>query len=102
MELEWDENKRLRLLENPDRKVDLLEAALIFEGKVHTAEDNRKDYGEPRFRSLGEVDGQYFCVVHTPRGEKTRLITAWRVSRDDFARYQISEPCRTAGDEEPE
>lgn len=101
MQFERDEDKRLSLLENPDRMVDLLEAALIFEGKVHTVEDKRKDYGKPRFRSLGEVDGQCFCVVHTSRGNKIRLITAWKVSRDDFARYQISDPRGAEGNEGP-
>ncbi|WP_210405414.1 BrnT family toxin [Rhodophyticola sp. CCM32] len=50
MEFEWDEEKRQATLK--ERGVDLLYAALIFEGKTLTREDNREDYGEVRFASL--------------------------------------------------
>ena len=51
MEFEWDENKRRRILE--ERGVDILYAALIFEGEVLSWVDDRRDYGEERRISLG-------------------------------------------------
>lgn len=65
MEFEWDESKRLRILK--ERRVDILYAALIFEGDVLTRIDDRRDYGEPRFISLGMVEDECFVVVHTQR-----------------------------------
>lgn len=56
MQFEWDEAKRLQILK--DRGVDLLWAALIFEGPTLTKQDTRQDYGEERFVSLGVVEDE--------------------------------------------
>jgi uncharacterized DUF497 family protein len=65
-----------------------MDAALIFEGIVLDAADNRKDYGEPRFRALGRVGDEYFMVAYTWRGEVRRVISAWRVDDDGKRRYE--------------
>jgi uncharacterized protein len=98
-EFEWDEGKRQATLR--DRRVDVLEAALIFEGPVTTIEDKRKDYGERRFRSIGLVGGIRYLVAYTFRAGKIRLITAWKVSEDDLARYQDGVTGGHPGDEGP-
>ena len=46
MEFEWNEEKRAQNYEK--HGVDLLEAALIFEGSTLAREDTRHDYGEKR------------------------------------------------------
>jgi uncharacterized DUF497 family protein len=99
LELEWDENKRRRLLE--ERGLDILYAALIFENAVLTWVDERRDYGERRLVSLGVVGGEAFTVVHTERSGATRLITAWKGGRRDLERYQAGVARRAQGDEEP-
>jgi uncharacterized DUF497 family protein len=99
MRFEWDERKRQEVLRR--RGVDLLDAALIFEGVVLTRVDERKDYGERRLVSLGMADGEPFFVVHVERNGATRLITAWRGGRDDVARYQAGIARRDQGDEGP-
>ena len=86
MIFEWDEKKRQENIES--RGVDLLFAALIFEGRVLTKEDTREDYGETRLISLGLIDDVPYVVVHTERGEKTRLITAWKGGRSDYEKYK--------------
>lgn len=86
MEFEWDEEKRQAVL--IERNVDLLDAALIFEGPVITEPDNRRDYGEPRFVSLGMVEGKAFYVVHTNREGVVRLITAWQGGRNGKRKHQ--------------
>lgn len=86
MQFEWDEGKRAKTLE--DRGVDILYAALIFEGKTLQRVDNREDYGETRFISLGVIDDVPYVVVHTQREEKTRLITAWKGGRKEYERYK--------------
>jgi uncharacterized protein len=97
MLFEWDEAKRSQVL--AERKVDLLHAALIFEGAVFTAPDERLDYGEVRFRSVGLVDGECFVVVHTERDGVIRLITAWKGGRRERERYQAGLARRDQSDE---
>lgn len=86
MNLEWDEEKRQEVLKT--RGVDMLYAALIFEGDTLIREDDREDYGETRFASLGLVDGVPYTVIHTERGENIRLITAWKGGRIDYEKYK--------------
>lgn len=88
MDFEWDERKRQTVFE--ERGVDILYAALIFEGHVLTRKDERHDYGEPRLISVGLVDGECFLVVHAERDGRTRLITAWKGGRNDRKRYEAS------------
>ncbi|WP_394017788.1 BrnT family toxin [Xanthobacter pseudotagetidis] len=38
----------------------------------------RRDYGEDRYIAIGEAGGEHFVVAFTRRGEKVRLITAWK------------------------
>lgn len=88
MKLVWNEDKRQLTIE--ERGVDFLYAALIFEGETLTREDNRENYGEVRFVSLGLVDDVPYVVVYTERDGETRLITAWKGGRKDYEKYKIS------------
>jgi uncharacterized protein len=83
----WDESKRQ---ENWDlRKVDLLEAALIFEDpEVIESIDPRNDYGAERIQSLGQVDGAIYLVVYTWHGQTRHLITAWKVGESGRRRSE--------------
>lgn len=86
LDLEWDEQKRQDVIGK--RGVDILEAALIFEGPVLTRIDDREDYGEVRLISLGLVDGEPYIVVHTERDGLTRLITAWKGGKRERDIYE--------------
>lgn len=86
LELEWDETKREEVL--AERGVDILTAVLIFERPVLTRRDDRKDYGEDRFLSLGLVGDVPYTVAWTLRGERRRIITAWQGGRKDHATYE--------------
>lgn len=90
MKFEWNEEKREQNLEK--HGVDFLYAALIFEGETLTREDNREDYGEVRFASLGLVDGVPYTVIHTNRGDNIRLISAWKGGRKDYEKHKNSFP----------
>ena len=83
---EWDEDKRRRNIE--EHGVDFRLAALIFSNPVLEARDERDDYGETRYRALGQVEDEYFLVVFTWRGEMRRIISAWKVGDDGKRRYQ--------------
>lgn len=86
MDVEWDEAKRLRNLE--DHGVDFMDAALIFLDAVVEAEDKRTAYGEQRFRALGRTADNYFMVAYTWRGSVRRIISAWKVDDDGQRRYK--------------
>jgi uncharacterized DUF497 family protein len=86
MNIEWDEGKRRLNLD--EHGVDFLDAALVFENPTVEAEDTRHDYGEQRFRALGQVDDDCFIVVYTWRGRNRRIISAWKVNEDGKRRYQ--------------
>ena len=84
--IEWDEAKRISNIK--ERGVDFRDAALIFDGPVIAKEDMREDYGEQRFRALGQVDEEYYVVAYTWRGPVIRIITAWKVDEDGKQRYE--------------
>ena len=53
----------------------------IFEGPVVTRHDDRREYGEERYISVGRVGGALLVVAHTERAGRTRLISARPASR---------------------
>jgi uncharacterized protein len=97
MNFEWDDDKND--VNRQKHGVDFVEAMLIFENDVLTAEDTRQDYGERRFRSIGLVDGNCFVVVHTRRGDAMRLISAWKGGTDERENYRSHVARASEGDE---
>jgi uncharacterized DUF497 family protein len=86
MDFEWDEDKRLKNLE--ECGVDFRDAALIFEGPVIAKEDTRENYGEQRFRAVGQSDDEYYVVAYTWRGSILRIMSAFKVGEDGKRRYE--------------
>ena len=88
MEFEWDDSKNQRNAEK--HFITFEEATTIFAGEVLTVADERYDYGEPRFLSLGELrigEAVVIVVVHTERQKRVRLISARKASRKERRRY---------------
>lgn len=82
MEFEWDETKNRANIRK--HGVSFATAARIFEKPFLTRRDDRRQYGEARYISVGEVDGVAVVVVaHTNRGGRTRLISARPASRKE-------------------
>ena len=50
-------------------------AADVFAGATLTVEDDRQDYGEARFITIGFLDDAMVVLVWTPRGSACRLIS---------------------------
>ena len=71
---EFDRAKSQEILE--ERGFDLAYVSRIFPGYVLERQDTRP-YPEPRFQVIGELLGEVFVVIYTPRGGVCRLITAW-------------------------
>jgi uncharacterized DUF497 family protein len=49
--------------------------------------DDRFDYGEPRFRAYGYIEGIAHCLVFTVRDERYRPISLRRVHKKEMKRY---------------
>ena len=76
MDFEWDDAKRTNTMEK--HGVDFADAPLLWSSPMVVAQDNRKDYGEPRFVALGVVNGRVMVVVYTQRGSGVVRIISFR------------------------
>lgn len=50
-------------------------AAEVFAGATLTVEDDRQEYGESRFITIGFLDGAMVVLVWTARGDASRIIS---------------------------
>jgi uncharacterized DUF497 family protein len=73
MELEWDEEKRARTLR--ERGLDFAELAAFDWDDARIEPDERKAYGESRYRAYGQLGGRMVRVVFTDRGARRRIIS---------------------------
>ena len=85
MKIEFDRDKRQATLNN--RGLDMARAAEIFAGATLTIADDRKDYGEPRFITIGRLDGRMVVSVWTPRGAARRIISLRKANDREQALY---------------
>jgi uncharacterized DUF497 family protein len=79
MEFEWDEQKRITNARK--HGIDFRDAIEIFAGDTVMMEDDRFDYGERRFVSLGLLRGRVIAVVYTEHGGVTRIISARKATK---------------------
>ena len=70
---EWNQNKNLLNFEK--HGLNFEDAELVFSGKTVTFLDDRYEYGEERFVTLGELIGRIVVIVHTQRGYAVRIIS---------------------------
>lgn len=87
MEFEWDKNKSEANLQKHGISFDEVKA--IFCGPVLTTHDKRKEYGETREISIGELKGgiAVAIVIHTNRQGKTRIISARIANKKERTLY---------------
>lgn len=83
MELEFDAEKDAA--NRAKHGVSLAEAVKLE--MLAVLEDDRFDYGEPRYRAWGVIDGIYFALAFTVRGEKIRPISLRRAHAKEIKRY---------------
>jgi hypothetical protein len=93
MAFEWDSGKERRNVLK--HQVSFEEAAQVFNGFILLRADTRRDYGEPRWIALGvDSNGVILNVVHTVRGENTRIISAWKASKHERKTYEEARAAR--------
>jgi len=83
----YDPKKRLETLEN--RRLDFEDAAKVFAGKHFQMEDDRRDYGETRWISVGRLNRQLVVVVWTVRGNARRIISMRKCNARERKRYLV-------------
>jgi len=82
---EWDRNKNHSNFEKHGLLFeDVIEA---FGGICLTRVDDRRDYGEVRELTLGEVQGRVVCIVYTRRHDRIRIISARKASSEEREAY---------------
>ena len=62
-------------------------AGEVFAGATLTVEDDRRDYGEDRFITIGFLDGAMVVLVWTPRGGAYRIISMKKANERERALY---------------
>lgn len=73
MQIEYDPAKRGVTIR--DRGLDMADAGDVFEGDTITIEDERRDYGETRYITVGFLAGRMVFVAWTPRDGSRRIIS---------------------------
>ena len=87
MEFEWDENKNKS--NQKKHGIDFNDAKEVFSDTDRTnSEDNRQDYGEKRWTTIGKMYKAIIVVVYTVR-KATRIISARMANKKERLRYSM-------------
>ena len=71
------------------RGLDMARAAEVFEGRTLTVQDDRRDYGEERFITIGFLDERMVVVVWTARNGTRRVISMRKANEREQAHYGV-------------
>ena len=86
IEFEWDEEKNRR--NRAKHGVSFERARAVFgDTFAQEAHDDRDDYGEERWLTVGMAQGELLAVVNTQRGKRYRLISARKATRREIDAY---------------
>ena len=85
MNFEWDDTKRN--LNIKKHGIDFINASKIFDIYTLTIKDDRFDYGEERFVTLGILEGRIVAVVHTENEDSIRIISIRKATKYEQKRY---------------
>ena len=86
MEFEWDEEKAT--LNKRKHGIPFRFATRVFldENRLEWI-DTRRQYGEPRWITIGLIEGIEIAVAYTLRGQTIRLISARKAERHEREDY---------------
>jgi hypothetical protein len=85
MLFEWDEAKRQSNIQK--HGIDFIGVERVFTGTTVTILDDRFDYGESRFITLGLLSGRVVVIAHTEAPEVIRIISVRKATRNEEASY---------------
>ena len=83
MKFEWDEAKRRSNLTR--HGFDFERAEKVFAGVIDTVADDRFDYGERRFITLGLIRDEVVTIAHTldEEGKVVRIISIRKATKNE-------------------
>jgi uncharacterized DUF497 family protein len=85
MRFTWSERKRA--INIKDHGLDFIDAPRVFEGATYTFEDDRFNYGEQRFETLGLLAGVPVSIVHTETEDEIRVISFRKATKREASIY---------------
>ena len=85
MQYEWDEAKRQSNIQK--HGIDFLGIERVFAGQTITILDDRIDYGEPRFVTVGLLQGHVVVIAHTETDEVIRIISVRKATKHEEISY---------------
>ena len=83
MRYTWNEAKRA--LNIQQHGLDFVDAQRVFDGPTFTYDDDRFDYSEQRFVSLGLLDGMVVSIVHSESPRLIRVISFRKATKHEQA-----------------
>lgn len=86
MNFEWDENKNKSNIEKHGIGFKQSQEVFFDENKIESL-DNRKDYGEQRYKIIGKSFDLILSVIYTFRNSKIRIISARGASKNEREVY---------------
>ncbi len=86
MQFEWDGAKNRSNLAK--HGLDFADAELVLAGPCVTFVDDRFDYGEERFVTLGLLAGRLVIIAPAVRGGATRIISMRKANQREQKIYQ--------------
>jgi uncharacterized DUF497 family protein len=81
MRFTWSEAKRKSNLKN--HGLDFRDAPRVFESVTFTFEDDRFDYDEQRFVTLGLLNGTPVSIVHTETADHIHIISFRKATKNE-------------------
>lgn len=85
MRFEWDEKKRLSNIRK--HGIDFADVPSIFELDTVTVIDDRFEYDEIRYQTLGLLKARVIMVVHTESETVIRIISARKANKYEEETY---------------
>ena len=68
-------------------RIDFADMVKVFDDETFSFVDDRYEYGEIRFLTLGLLNGIVFAISHTENDEVIRIISARKAQKDEEIRY---------------
>ena len=85
MDISFDRAKRDLTLR--ERGLDFADAQRVFDGRSFTFEDDRFDYPEPRFSTIGLLGERMVVVIWTETQAGRRVISMRKANEREQSRY---------------
>ncbi len=85
MRFEWDESKRRSNIRK--HGIDFIGIERVFAGETVTLLDDRFDYPEERYLTVGVVERRVVVIAHTETDEVIRIISVRRATQNEKISY---------------